>query len=268
MKIKPLTHLILKSSLYTLFQFIVLVHFVVLANAQPQYSNDPLENPRFIKIESFNALKVYSGVIVNLIPSDTNKAVIYGDRYGGLVLKKKGNTLKLKIRLGEMIYYNNTYVDLYYKDSLNSLTLHQGAYVDSKRPIKTNKLLIKAHEGSEFEGEIIADQLFTKARTGGLLTLYGKVKKHQIQISTGGSCYAQDLITDHTSISVFAGGDAIVYSENLINAKVSMGGNIKINGNPKQVIAKRSFAGQIYSGSPYAETNRRNYKKRSYRNYN
>lgn len=268
MKIKSISNLNLKKSNSPLFPCIILFLFFVLGNAQPQYSNDPLDTPRIIKIDSFNELKVYSGIIVNLIPSDVNKAVIYGDRYGGLVLKQKRNTLKLRIRLSEMIHYNNTYIDLYYKDSLNGLILHQGASVDSKRPIKTNKLLIKANEGAEFEGEIIADQLFTKARTGELLRLFGKVKNHRIRISTGGICNVQDLITDHTAINVFAGGEAFVYSENLVNAKVSMGGNIKINGSPKQVIARRSFAGQIYSGNQFYQGDRRNYKRRNYRIYN
>ncbi len=231
-------------------------------------SSDFFLNPNSIEIGDFNELKVYSGIIVNLIPSDENRLEIYGDRYGGIIAKEKGNTLKIKMRLSELIHYNNAYVDLYYKRELNSIKLHQGARVDSKRPLKNNKMVIKVHEGASFKGEIKAMQLISRARTGGSITLYGKVKEHQLRISSGGICEAEDLITEYSDVKIFTGGNADIYSENNIDAQVSMGGEIRIIGNPKKVYARRTIAGEIYRGNSFTRGNKRHYRFRTNKNYN
>ena len=44
-------------------------------------SSDFFSGSNSIEIGDFKELKVYSGIIVNLIPSDENRLEIYGDRY-------------------------------------------------------------------------------------------------------------------------------------------------------------------------------------------
>ena len=255
------------STLKSLYVFIIL--FATMGQIHSQnYSSDPFINSNTIEVNDFSTLKVYSGINVNLIPSDENKLEIFGDRYGGIIAKEKGNTLKIRMRLSELIHYNNAYVDLYYKQPLNSIKLHQGASVQSKRALKNNKMIIKVHEGASFIGEINAMYLYSKVRTGGLLSIYGKVKEHHLKVSTGGICEAEYLITEHSSVKIFAGGNADIYSENWIDAKVSMGGEIRIIGNPKKVYARRTIAGEIYNGNSFSRRGKKHYRYRNNRNYN
>ncbi len=201
--------------------------------------------PRTIKIAPFQTLKVYSGIVLNLIPSDENKIVIYGDPYSGVVSKHSGTTLKLKIRLRELVPYHQPFIDLYYTEQLNALRLHQGAVVEALRPLEAEKLTIAAHEGSTFSGEINASHLLTKVHTGSDVTLYGRVKTHYLNVNTGGLCKAEELLTERSWVKAFAGGNGSVYSDDTVHAKVLFGGTISLYGKPEQLIASRYFGGYI-----------------------
>lgn len=228
-----------------------------------------LDTPRKIALQNdVSHLKIYSGIIVNLIPSDTNRMEIYGDRYGGIVATHKGNTLKIRMRLTELFHYNNAYIDLYYKAPIHSIKMHQGAVVEATRPLKNEKNVLKAHEGAQFSGTIQAEYLISKSRTGGMLQLQGKVKEHRLYVSAGGSCEAEDLITHSTQVRVFAGGYARIYSENNIDANVVMGGNIGIKGNPTTISARRTIAGEIYDANAFDHQHFYRNRSRGYRAYN
>ena len=223
--------------------YLLLIFLIKISCLHAQ--QDAFKGPRKDTLNDFNQLKVYSGIIVNLIPADENKAIIYGDRYGGIRLIQKGNTLKLRMRLGELFYYNNAYVDLYYKTTLHTIKLHQGAVLYTEKPLTQANLLLKVHEGARFEGEITTEKLTTKIRTGGIVSLNGSTSEHIIKVSTGGICEANKLVSKRTQVRVFAGGDVGIFSNERVEAHVSMGGNIGIKGNPKSVIARRTIAGEI-----------------------
>ncbi|MEK9614369.1 MAG: hypothetical protein VW080_10665, partial [Flavobacteriaceae bacterium] len=101
----------MKSNFHITFLCLLFFHPMLWAQ---NFGDDLLDQPRFKELSVFTQLKVSSGVIVNLIPSTENKIEVYGDRYGGIVAKQKGNTLKLKMRLSELIHDHSIYVDLYF----------------------------------------------------------------------------------------------------------------------------------------------------------
>jgi hypothetical protein len=225
---------------------------------------DPLDQPRFKELSTFSKLKVSSGVIVNLIPSTENKIEVYGDRYGGIVAKQKGNTLKLKMRLSELIHNHSIYVDLYFSQPPTNIHLNQGADVRAERALKNDWMRIKVNQGAQFEGEIKCNTLTTRSNTGGIIHLSGMIKEHDIKVSTGGICQAKDLISEYTEVKVFAGGEVSVYSENFVLAHVSMGGNIGIYGKPTSVKTRRTIAGEIYNGNRFNRNRTRIKSKKRY----
>ena len=165
------------STLKSLYVFTIL--FATMGQIHSQnYSSDPFINSNTIEVNDFSTLKVYSGINVNLIPSDENKLEIFGDRYGGIIAKEKGNTLKIRMRLSELIHYNNAYVDLYYKQPLNSIKLYQGASVQSKRALKNNKIgkIVKI-DGNP----VRVHDYISLAQTGKLSEIPDDVLKNAIQ---------------------------------------------------------------------------------------
>lgn len=217
-------------------------------NYAQKKGNNILDQPRTIKLSPFSTLKVNSGIVLNLIPSDENKVVIYGDTYSGVRVQEKGFSLKLKIRFSELISYNQPYIDLYYTEELAQIKIHQGSVVKALRPVKTENLILKAHEGSEFSGEIMATELTTKVHTGSFVNLYGRVKIHRLKVNTGGVCRAEEMLSDHSWVTTFAGGNGKVYVDEKVFAKVHFGGNIYLFGNPKEIYASRTFGGNIIDG--------------------
>ncbi|MGC6421564.1 MAG: GIN domain-containing protein [Flavobacteriaceae bacterium] len=226
---------------YTYVGFISLFLLVTSLVAQ----NNPLDEPRTRVLNDFHQLNVYSGIYVNLIPAKVNKAIIYGDRYGSIRLIQKGKTLKLRRRLDELFYSTKAYVDLYFKPPLNSIKLHQKANLSTEAILQQNHLQLNVHEGSKFKGTVNTKQLITKVRTGGHALVDGTAEQHRIIVSTGGLCKAMKLSTNRTRIKIFAGGKANIFAKDQIEASVAFGGNIWILGNPKNLIARRTIAGQI-----------------------
>jgi hypothetical protein len=58
-----------------------------------------------------------------------------------------------------------------------------------------------------------------KAVTGGIIVLEGKASNQDVVIMTGGILESKDLVTDQTTISVSAGGNAEIYAT-VVDAKV------------------------------------------------
>jgi hypothetical protein len=93
-----------------------------------------------------------------------------------------------------------------------------------------------------FEGEKITSVV----STGSQLFLSGKVTNHQSVVNSGGACEAETLISEQTKVSVTAGGMSYVNAKELIEAKVTAGGIIRVYGNPKKMTTKKTIGGQIF----------------------
>src|SRR6056300_1760637 len=92
-----------KKNILTLF----LVVSVYLVNAQDNQRRTLTTSP-------FIGVKVYSGLEVNLIVSEVNKAVVYGSQSDDVILGMKNGVLELKIALGSLSDSLPTRVDLYH----------------------------------------------------------------------------------------------------------------------------------------------------------
>ena len=94
----------------------------------------------------------------------------------------------------------------------------------------------------KFEGE----KLTSIVSTGGKLFLSGKVTNHQSSVSSGGACEGEIFETEQTKVNVTAGGMSYVHATELLEARVTAGGIIRIYGNPKKIVTKKTIGGQIF----------------------
>ena len=60
-----------------------------------------------VSISPFNGVKVYSGIHVKLIPSDTNKMVIFGDNIETVVFTLKKDVLKIRHSIDQLLNPSN-----------------------------------------------------------------------------------------------------------------------------------------------------------------
>ena len=198
-----------------------------------------------VSISPFNGVKVYSGIHVKLIPSDTNKMVIFGDNIETVVFTLKKDVLKIRHSIDQFLNPSTTYVELYFTEDLDALHTYQGSTLESTAEINTTSIILKAHEGSRQTLNITSEKIDSRVKSGGFLNISGKATSHRLSILGGGICEGEKLLTEQTTVKVTAGGVAYLYASELLEATVSVGGIVRIHGKPTKLIRKKVIGGTI-----------------------
>jgi len=203
-----------------------LVVSVYLVNAQDNQRRTLTTSP-------FIGVKVYSGLEVNLIASDVNKAVVYGSQSDDVILGMKNGVLQLKIALGSLSDSLPTRVDLYHSKLLNEITATQQAKITSQVPLVQTSLNLKSNTAAVIDFEIYADRLDAVATNGGRIELEG-------------TCEAEQLQTTQVQTKLIGGGYAYVTVSDLINADVIAGSVLRVYGDPVKKVYQKKLGGKLY----------------------
>jgi hypothetical protein len=224
-----------KKIILTLF----LVVSVYLVNAQDNQRRTLTTSP-------FIGVKVYSGLEVNLIASEVNKAVVYGSQSDDVILGMKKGVLQLKIALGSLSDSLPTRVDLYHSKLLNEITATQQAKITSQVPLVQTSLNLKSSTAAVMDFEIYTDRLDAVATNGGRIELEGTVSSFNLNVNTGGSCEAEQLQTTQVQTKLIGGGYAYVTVSDLINAEVIAGSVLRVYGDPVKKVYQKKLGGKLY----------------------
>lgn len=224
-----------KKIILTLF----LVVSVYLVNAQDNQR-------RTLTTSHFIGVKVYSGLEVNLIASEVNKAVVYGSQSDDVILGMKNGVLQLKIALGSLSDSLPTRVDLYHSKLLNEITATQQAKITSQVPLVQTSLNLKSSTAAVMDFEIYTDRLDAVATNGGRIELEGTVSSFNLNVNTGGSCEAEQLQTTQVQTKLIGGGYAYVTVSDLINAEVIAGSVLRVYGDPVKKVYQKKLGGKLY----------------------
>ena len=198
-----------------------------------------------VSISPFIGVKVYSGIHVKLIPSDTNKMVIFGDNIETVVFTLKKDVLKIRHSIDQLLNPSTTYVELHFTEDLDALHTYQGSTLESTAEITTTSIILKAHEGSRQTLNITSEKIDSRVKSGGFLNISGKATSHRVSILGGGICEGEKLLTEQTTVKVTAGGVAYLHASELLEATVSVGGTVRIHGKPTKLIRKKVIGGTI-----------------------
>ena len=109
---------------------------------------------RTLTTSPFLGIKVYSGLEVNLIASEVNKAVVYGPQSDDVILGMKNGVLQIKISLGSLSDSLPTRVDLYHSKLLNEITATQKSKITSQEPLVQTSLNLKSNSAAVLNFEI------------------------------------------------------------------------------------------------------------------
>ena len=182
----------------------------------------------FTKVTSFDRIDVL------LIYGDENKVMLNGKDSDEVELVNKNGELKIRMPLTKLLDGDNISVTVYYKN-LTAVEANEGSRIACNESIKTTSFDIIAKEGSEVK--LILDLEILKARVanGSKLELQGSAKNQIVILNSGGIFEAPVFKTEHTEITVKAGGRALIFANEVVDAKVRAGGSISISGNPKQI---------------------------------
>ena len=192
--------------------------------------------------DDFSELKVFDAITVNLLQSFENKVVVYGEDREKVTVVNNDGRLKIRMQIDKLYGGNKTYVDVHYSRFLDLIDVNEGAFISSTQVFKQTYVKLRAQEGGEIDLELQVDKLDAKVVSGGKIEVSGKALTQEVEARTGGEYEAVKLENEQAKINVIAGGFAYVTTSEYIEAKVKMGGTIKIYGNPR-VLEETIFLG-------------------------
>jgi hypothetical protein len=201
---------------------------------------------RTLTTSPFLGIKVFSGLEVNLIASEVNKAIVYGPQSDDVILGMKNGVLQVKISLGSLSDSLPTRVDLYHSKLLNEITATQKSKITSQEPLVQTSLNLKSNSAAVLNFEIYADRLDAVATNGGRIELEGTVSSFNLNVNAGGSCEAEQLQTSQAQTKLIGGGYAYVTVSDLINAEVIGGSVLRVYGDPVKKVYQKKLGGKLY----------------------
>lgn len=159
------------------------------------------------------------------------------------IINKSGN-LKIRMQLKESFAGEKINIVVYYKN-LVTIDACEGSYIFSNEVLDQNNLDLVAKEGAEINLKLEVQNLTSRIVSGGVIDISGSTNNHISTVGSGAVLKTKNLSSKQTYINVSTGGEAEIYTTELVDARVNMGGTIYIYGNPKQVNKKSVLGGTI-----------------------
>lgn len=202
------------------------------------------QNPIEESIPSFNTIKVFDLMTVNLVKSQENKIVITGPDAQDVEYVLKSGLLKVRMKTDKIFDGGNTFVHVYYKE-LDLIDGNEGAVIISNELIEQDNLSIAVQEGARVKAGLKIENLKIRAVSGGIVEASGTAKFQEVVVNTGGIVENNRLNTEYTTVKVQAGGEVEVHATISVDVNVRAGGDVLVYGNPSKVKQKTLFGGSI-----------------------
>jgi PIN domain nuclease of toxin-antitoxin system len=193
------------------------------------------------KVGDFHKVTAFDQITVELIASEENRVELSGINSEEIEVVNNNGELKLRMPLTKLLKGNQVKAKVYYTD-LDAVEANEGSQISNEASIQSTNFDIIAKEGAKIDISLDVAKATVKITSGGIVKTEGTAKNQDVVVSAGAIYEGKDLVTEQTSISINAGGEAAVFATQLVDAKARAGGEIMIYGNPTQV-NKKTFAG-------------------------
>lgn len=202
------------------------------------------QTPVTKELGSFTKISTYDQINVTLIKSDKSKIIINGSLASDVEIVNKNGQLKVRMPFAKLLKGDNISATIYY-NKLESVDANEGSRIGSEDTFKAVSFTVSAQEGSQVTLNLDVDKVNVKGSEGSIINLSGKAKNQDVVINSGAKYDGEKLITNQTTVTANAGGEAEIYATELVDAKVRAGGDIEIHGKPKQINKKVIAGGNI-----------------------
>jgi hypothetical protein len=197
-------------------------------------------------VESFDGIKVSSGVSVYLRQGDKESVTVEADEnlHEYIITEVKGGVLHVYsdaiIRNAEK---ERVYVTM---KEIHSLKTSSAGDIIGEAPIKCEDVEIGVSSAGDIKLEITAKKVEVDISSSGNVRLTGEAETLNADLSSAGDLEAYEFKVKEADVTVSSAGDAKVYASERINARASSAGDITYKGDPKFVDAHSSSAGGIH----------------------
>lgn len=215
--------------------------FVLLFSTSFMFSQESIVT----KLGDFNTLKVFSGLDVELIPSNDAKVIITGSKANQVSVKNKNGVLKFSLKYTDGFSKGDVKIQLYYLNKIDVLDANEGGIIYSDKLVNQQHIELKTQEGAEINVDLKVKYLTIKSISGGIVAVSGVTENQTIEVNTGGIYNAFDLESKQTSATCSAGGIIEVNVSEMLDATVNFGGSIYYKGTPSALKTKKVIGGKI-----------------------
>lgn len=193
----------------------------------------------------FNIIKAYNSLNVELFKSHESKVEITAQNPNDVLVKNINGTLKISLKLQETFKGEIYKIKVFYVSNIDIIDANEGSEITASHIINQPNLEVKTQEGAKINLLVDVKYLTVKSVSGGLIQLKGKVKNQQVETNTGGLYRGYNLVSEQSYIVSATAGIAEVSATDLLDAKVTFGGEIYYKGNPEVLNTKKVVGGTI-----------------------
>jgi hypothetical protein len=195
-------------------------------------------------VGSFTKVTSFDQIDVMLVKSSENKVVIDGKEASEVELVNKNGELKIRMPLEKLLGGDHISVTVYF-NNLTAIEANEGSRIACGDKLEAVAFEVNAKEGSQIRLTLDVQKLNVRVANGSQVNVQGSADNQDILVNSGGIYEAQNLLTNQTTVTANAGGEADVYATDFVDAKVRAGGDITIYGKPKQINQKVIAGGNI-----------------------
>ena len=195
-------------------------------------------------VGEFTTLKAFDLINITLIESNKNSVEITGENANNVVIVNKNGTLKIRMNLEEIFDGDKTDVVLYHT-GFEILDANEGAFIISKDRIAQRDIELKAQEGGYIKVDLDVKDANIRAYSGGTVETYGNVNRQVVKVNTGGIYKGEQLNSVTCKLGISAGGESHIRASELVDLKITAGGDAFIYGNPSTVNERKVIGGRV-----------------------
>ena len=201
----------------------------------------------------FSTLKVYNGIELELIKSDSQKLEITGGKSGKVKIKNVNDILKVSLKFSlnrsENSADGKVLIRLFHNKNIVIIDANEGATITGK-DINQDKLTVNAQERAFINLTTVAKDLKIRTSSGGIVKLSGSAINQEVDVDLYGIYNGFNMnISGNSSVKAGTGAKAEIFGGETLNAKVSFGGSIFYKGNPEVIKDKKVIGGIIQKRS-------------------
>ena len=212
--------------------------------------NDP--NAEIRDVKGFKGVTVATGIQL-YITQDASEAVAISAESAELKARVKTIVQDGVLR----IFFENTGLKFKFKylkknvkayvsiATVEKLEVSSGAYMQVEGTIKSDKLLLEAHSGGTFKGDVEASLLSVEHESGSVVKISGTAGKIDVDGSSGSDLSGYALVTEKANVKVSSGASVKLTVNKEVTAKASSGGELVYKGNASRNDVHTSSGGSV-----------------------
>jgi hypothetical protein len=197
------------------------------------------------QLEKFESISASAGIEVFLIQDSIVKVVVEADANLQDNIKTEVSNGELKIYPEKRIRSSKAKKVYVTFRSIHSLAASSGSKIKSKSELKLSSLDLSASSGANIDISLFVTDLNVEGSSGGDIGLSGTAANLSVDGSSGANIKATELQSKICTAGASSGAKLKIYVSEKMIAKASSGGNISVNGNPKERNVEKSSGGNV-----------------------